>query len=162
MKKLNKKNRYLLLCLISVVLVIVIILILVSGRNKTMVCTSSSDQSKNGYIYETKNVVTYKGDYVDTIETTEIVKSDNKDVLNKYEKVFKKQYKYNKDTYGGYTYKVIKNKKEVIATNVTDYSKFNMKKFVKNNIVMEKFVENNKLTVDSIKRMYVSTGAKCN
>ena len=151
-----------LLIVIGVVLLVFILLIVIINGNKTMVCTHKSNQSKNGYMLETKNVVKYKGDYVVKVNTTEIITSNDKEVLNKFEDSFKKTDLYNKDTYGGYTYNITNKNGKVVNNIVIDYRKFDMKKFLKNNVAMEKYVKDGKLTVDGEKKYYKATGAKCN
>ena len=126
-----------------------------------MVCTSKSDQSKNGYVIENKYVITARGKIVSKVEVTETITSDKKEKLESFNKQFEEQYSYFKKTYGGYEYK-INTKGNKLTTNVTiNYKKIDMKKFIENNAAMKEYTKNDKFTISGAKKMYEASGATC-
>ena len=120
-----------------------------------------SDQSKNGYILETKYVIKSKKDIVENVDITQTITSDKKEVLTKFENQFKEQYSYNKKVYGGYNYKISSNSKRVLSKVDIDYKKFDMQKFIKNNVAMKQYTKDNKFTLEGAKKLYSSSGAVC-
>ena len=161
MKDEIMKNKNLLIGICGGVVIILFVVIVILFSSKTTVCTSKSDQSKNGYILETKYIIKSKGKNVVSINTQETITSKDKKKLDKFEKDFKEQYSYNSKNYGGYKYTVT-NKNGKVTTNVTvNYNKFDMKKFIRNNEAMKKYTEKEKLTLEGAKKLYTSTGAKC-
>ena len=154
------KNKKLLIGIVVVVLIILVILLFVVFGRKT-VCTSSSDQSKNGYTLDTEYVIKSKGDNVKTVKVTETITSKDKKTLDKFYKQLKDQYEYNKKNYGGYTYKVTNSNGKVVSKVTIDYNKMDLKKFTRNNAAMSKYTKNDKFTLEGAKKLYESTGAKC-
>ena len=153
------KNKKIYIC--GVIVIGLLLFIIVKGGNKTVHCSMKSDQSKNGYVLETEYVIKAKRSNVKKVFIKETIKSKDEKTIDKFEKNFKEQYEYNKKNYGGFTYKVKKNK-DVLKTDVViDYDKFDMKKFVENNAAMKTYTKDNKLTLDGAKKLYESTGAKC-
>ncbi len=64
--------------------------------------------------------------------------------------------------YGGYEYKIDINDNELNANITIDYTKYNMQKFVSDNVAMKEYVnENNELTLEGAKKYYESIGSKC-
>jgi uncharacterized lipoprotein YehR (DUF1307 family) len=156
------KRRILVIGTVSIILVILVIILLLSlFRSKEMVCTLKSDQSNSGYILETKYVIKYRGDYVNTVNITETITSDKKEVLEKFAVQFNDQYSYNKKTYGGYNYSVDNTGNKVESNVEIDYTEMNLEKFIKNNEAMKEYTKNNKLTIEGAKKMYEASGAKC-
>ena len=103
-----------------------------------------------------------KKDIVNKVEITQVIESDDEKVLKDFKSQLEEQYKSNKKTYGGYTYKVNIKGKKLTADVTIDYKKFDLDKFVKANGAMKEYVnKKNELTLDGAKKMYKSTGAKC-
>ncbi len=156
-----KKNYIYVGIIVLIIIANIVVFLLLTFSNKEIICTSKSDQSKNGYILETTYKIKYKNEMVTSINIKEIITSKDKKKLKSFAKQFEEQYEYNKKTYGGYTYKVT-NKDGKVESDVTvDYKEMDMKKFIKNNEAMKKFTNDNKLTLEGAKKLYESTGAKC-
>ena len=166
MKKitLNKKllmNNKVLFGIAGAAIVLLLLLLILQNINKTVTCSSTSDQSKNGYILSTEYVIKSKNKIVKSVNIKETITSKDEKLLSNFEKQFKEQYEYNKKAYGGYKFKVT-NKNGKVTTNVEiDYSKFDMEKFTTNNVAMKQYTKNNKLTLEGAKKLYESTGATC-
>ena len=93
-------------------------------EDKTITCTSSSDQSASGYKMNSEYKIFSEGDVVNKVETTEEIESSNTTVLAYFEKTIKEQYQENNEKYGGYRYE-INNEDGKLTVNVTiDYSKW--------------------------------------
>ena len=152
------KNKKILFIIIGVVVGIVLFIL---NCPKKMTCTSKSDQSKNGYVIETKTVVYSKGKNVTKVVTDQTVTSKDSKKLSTFEKQFKEDYANFKKKYGGYEYKVTKDKDKVEANITINYKKLDMKKFIDDNAAMQQYTKNNKLTKDGAKTMYEASGAVC-
>lgn len=144
-----------------VVLVVIILLVVIFGGRKSITCTMKSDQSKNGYVLETKYVIKANKNIVKKVAINETITSKDSKLLDRFEKSFKEQYEYNQKNYNGYTYKVTNKNGKVLTDVVIDYSEFDMEKFIKNNSAMKEYTDDNKLTLDGAKKLYESTGATC-
>lgn len=146
------------------IVVIVCLLLIGCSKEKTLSkkCELISDQSANGYKSTTTYVIYYKDDVVSTVEQTEEIVSNKKNILEFFNKQYEKQYNDYSDTYGGYTYSSeIKNNK-LISKVVIDYKKVDMKKFVKDNKGVTEYVnKDNNYTLDGIIKMYKNIGATC-
>lgn len=147
-----------------VVSLLTVLLVGCSSKEEKVVktCTLNSDQSANGYtlsatykIYATNNVVT-------SVETEEIVTSDNEQIRDYFESKLKTSYETANKTYGGYAYN-IKTKGNKVSSKVTiDYTKMNLKKFMESNTAMKAYVnKDNKITLEGAKNIYENLGATC-
>ena len=152
------KNKLLLVSILGIIIVLVLITLY---STKETICSKKSDQSKNGYIYETKYVIKSRRGIVKKVEINEIITSKDNDLLKKYEKSFKEQYSHNKKTYGGYKYKVTNKNGKVTTRVIINYNTFNMKKFISSNPSMKRYIENDKYTLNKAIKLYKSTGATC-
>ena len=156
----DKKMIVRIIGVVILLIIIISIFIMIFGSKKT-ICTNSSNQSKNGYKLDTKYVIYSNWNNVKTIKITEIITSKDKKVLDKFKQQLEKQYSSNKDTYGGYQYKIIIKDNQLIGNTTIHYNEFDMKEFIKNNEAMKSYTKNNKLTLDGARKMYESTGATC-
>ena len=146
---------------VAVGVVLLFLLLIIFGGSKKTVCNLVSNQTKNGYKLETKYEIFSKGDIVSTVKINETITSKDDKKLEKFEKQLNDQYKFNQNTYKGYTFKVIKNGNKVTTDVTINYNNFDMAKFIKNNEAMKQYTKNNKLTLEGAKKLYESTGAKC-
>ena len=147
--------------IINVALVVAICFLLTGCLgSKTLKCSSSSDQ-KN-YKISTDYKITAKNKIVKKVEINRVIESKDKKVLENFKKQQEDQNKSNDKAYGGYTYKVTIKGKKLTEKVTIDYTKFDLKKFVKANGAMEEYVNKDKqLTLEGAEKMYKSTGAKC-
>lgn len=126
-------------------------------------CSLTSDQSTSGYKLVTEYKIYSKKDIVTKIKSETTITSKQEKVLQNFEEDYKKQFEKNKSTYGGYDYNLeIKN--DTLVSNLTiDYSKYDMNKFVEDNVAMKEYVDkDNKFTLEGAKKYYKTIGAKCN
>lgn len=166
-KKVFMKRRIIALVIILIVLILIILGVWFgirsySNREQKMICTLHSDQNKNGYVLDSEYNIKYKKDIVEEVHITETVKSENEEVLARFEKQWKDQYSYNKKTFGGYTYNVVKEEGKVSSDVTIDYTTMNLGKFIRFNAAMQEYTKDEKLTYEGIKKMYEKSGAFCN
>lgn len=154
------KNKSLLF-IISGVIIVAGIVLFVMFSPKKLTCTSKSDQSKNGYVLESKYVIYPAGKNVSKVEVTQTITSKDEEVLKNFETQFKEDYEYFKKNYGGYEYKISNNNDKLSSKITINYKKLDMKKFIENNSAMKQYTKNNKLTMDGAKKMYEASGATC-
>lgn len=143
---------------------ILIVTVLFSGchNNKIINCNLSFNDKKNGYeltsiykIYSSNNEV-YK------VISKETINSKSNDTLNYFKDNLTKVYKDAANQYGGYSYKIKKDKQEIISNVTIDYNKMNLNKFINNNVEMKAYVnKNNKLTTQGMVKIYSNMGAIC-
>lgn len=142
-------------------LVLFVCLLMLCGcGSKTMKCESTSKQEK--YTINSSYTVHSGGGIVKKVESVETVESKDEEFLKTVEDNFNKQYKYNSETYGGYDYKVTNKDGKVVSTVTINYKKMDLEKFIKDNQAMKSYAnDKNKITLDGLKKMYESMGAKC-
>ncbi|MBP3635088.1 MAG: DUF1307 domain-containing protein [Bacilli bacterium] len=133
-----------------------------SKEEKIVTCTLTNDQSASGYKLDSTYKIYATDDSVTSVETEEVVTSDNEQIRNYFEKTLNDSYQTADKTYGGYTYNV-KNEGNKVTSKVTiDYTKMNLDKFVKDNSSMKAYVnKDNKITLKGAKNIYESLGATC-
>ena len=132
-----------------------------SEETGQVVCTLSSKDAINEYELVSEYKINYKGDFVESVETTETVTSESEDILNTFESTLNETYKKMNDVYGGYTYEVTKEKGKVVSNVEIDYNTMDVEQLVKDQPTFKSYVEDNKLSVEGLKTIYESTGATC-
>ena len=152
--------------IISLSLVIVACLTLCgcgcSNKSKKASTKCSLESNQKDYKLETTHKIYSNKDIVTKVESKTTITSSNKEKLEQFEKDLSSQYKLLNTTYGGYDYNVKISGDKLEAKITVDYTKYDMKKFVDNNIAMKDFVnDKNEFTLELAKKYYLSTGAKC-
>lgn len=143
-------------------LLIVLVCIFLTGCGKKTTLECSSNSKQTNYEINTNYTIKAKKDIVNEVKIKQVIKSKDKKILENFEKQLKKQYQLNKKIYGGYTYELKIKGKELIADVTINYEELNMKKFVKNNGAMKDYLnKDNQFTLEGAKKLYKSTGAKC-
>lgn len=142
------------------VILLVCVLLLCGCGTKTMKCESTSKQEK--YTMNSSYTVYYGGGVVKKVSTVETVESSDSEFLTKVEKDLNDSYNRSEENYGGYTYNITNKDGKVTSTVTVDYKKMDLDKFIKDNEAMKSYVnDKNKITLEGIKKMYESMGAKC-
>lgn len=132
-----------------------------SKKEGQITCTHSTNDVVNGYSTESKYVINYKGDDVESVNTVETVTSDNEETLAAFESSLNETYSKTNESYGGYDF-TVENKDGKVVSNVTiDYNKMNLDQYVKDQPVLKDFVKNGKMQVDGVKSIYEAMGATC-
>lgn len=129
----------------------------------TKKCTIVNDQqSTSGYKIESSMTIYAKNDIVTKVETTEVVTSDQTEILSYFEDTLDAQYEAASQTYGGYNYDIKTTDEKLTSTVTIDYTEMNLDKYVEDYSVMKDYVNaENKLTVEGITKLYESMGATC-
>lgn len=127
----------------------------------TINCTLSSKDVVNGYELDSVYKINYTGDYVDSVETVEVVTSDSDSILDTFETTLNDSYSATSEAYGGYTYEVTREEKKVTSDVTIDYSEMDIKEFVEDQPTLNSYVEDGKFLVEGIKALYESMGATC-
>ena len=131
-------------------------------KDKTYKCTLSSNDIVNGFKVESVYEIYATGDVVKKVKTEEKVTSEDEDILDTFENTLNTTYKAANENYGGYDYNVTRSENEVLSITTIDYTKMNLKQYVKDNSVLSQYVnDNNELTAEGIKSLYTSMGATC-
>ncbi len=141
-----------------------IICFFISGCGKKEIitkCNMKSDQSLSGYFIESNYKVYSKKNVVTKVEINEEISSEKSDVLSNFKSMYESQYDSNNNRYGGYSYKMSEKDGKLIIDLTIDYSKMNIEKFVSDNAAFSDYLEDNKLTLDGIKKMYKTSGIVC-
>lgn len=124
-------------------------------------CELSSNDVVNGYALNSTYKINYTGDFVTSVETEEIVSSENDELLNNFEITLNDTYNKTNTAYSGYTYNVVKENGKVVSNVTIDYSKMNIEQFVKDQPSLKTYVKDNKLLAEGIQALYESMGATC-
>lgn len=151
------QNKKLVIYGVSGILFIGLCIILFCDRKVT--CTFESKQ--DNHVINAKYIIKYKNGYVKKVKINQIVTTDEKSIIDKYNKQFEKQYSSNKKNYGGYDYKITIKDDSISSNVVINYKKFDMNKFIKNNEAMKQYTKDGKFTIEGAKKMYEASGAIC-
>lgn len=131
-------------------------------KDKTYKCTLSSNDIVNGFKVESVYEIYATGDVVKKVKTEEKVTSDDETILDTFENTLNTTYEAADKNYGGYDYSVTRNDNEVLSITTIDYTKMNLKQYIKDNSALSQYVnDNNELTAEGIKSLYTSMGATC-
>lgn len=104
--------------------------------------------------------MTYKGKYVELIETQEKIISDDKSILEIYKNTVESTYSPYKDV-KYYDYDVKINGNTLKSTTKKNYLKIDTDKMIDIDSTNATIVKNGKVLVEDIKKLYSSIGAIC-
>lgn len=151
-----KKIKYLLLVLVM--------LFLVTGcqqeeKSKTMVCSRTINQ--DAISMDLKYTVTYKGKYVEKVETIEKITTDDATVLDTYKQAVETTYQpYSK--IDNYSYDVKVEGNTLTSTVSADYTKIDYKKMLEVDSANQQiFTDDGKVKLETIESFYAQLGTNC-
>lgn len=143
--------------------VLLVAVLLVTGcgaeSSKTMTCTRTATVS-SGVNMDLKYQVTYKGDFVQLVETEEKITSDNQTYLETYKTTVENLYEPYKDV-EHYNYDVKINGNTLTSTTKIDYEKIDTAKLIEIDSANESLIKNGKIKLTDIKSVYEGIGATC-
>ena len=147
----------------KIIILGVALLILVTGcgtkQEKKMICTRTSNM--NGVKIDLRYEVTYQGNNVNKVESTEKVESDSKETLNTYKEAVENLYS-NFDNIENYKYNVIIEGYTLTSTVNIDYTKIDINELLEiDSSVQQLLNDNKKVDLDKITQVYESAGAVC-
>lgn len=132
-----------------------------TNKEGVIECNLSSNDVVNGYKINSTYKISYNGNFVTSVETEEIVISNNDELLNNFESKLNDSYEKANTAYGGYTYNVIKEDGKVISKVNIDYSKMDIEQFAKDQPSLKSYSKDNKLLTEGVQKIYESIGATC-
>lgn len=133
----------------------------VDNSNETMFCTLSKTNFMSWTSLESTYKINYNGEYVNSVDTVEIVNSDDEQIIEYYKDAVEEIYKpYKNLKYYDYD---IKATKDTLTSKVTiNYEKIDMDKFVEINPEGAAFfVKDNKISLEKLVEYYEMIGATC-
>ena len=133
----------------------------INDKSGSITCSLYSKDVVNNYELTSTYTINYTGEFVDSVNTKEVVDSDVSSILDILEETLNSTYSVSNDTYGGYTYKITRSDNEIISDVFIDYKKMDLEQFVTDQPVLKSYVKDGKLTVEGIKSIYTSMGATC-
>lgn len=128
-------------------------------ESKVLNCTRSVTISE-GVRMELSYKATYKGDYVELIETEEKIISDDTTVLETYKNSVESIYSPYKDV-EYYNYNVEINGDTLTSTTNINYSKIDTDKLIEIDSANATLIKNGKVKISDVKLMYQTVGATC-
>lgn len=147
---------------INLILIICLSLLLAGCRESKNVLKCSSLSKQSNYSIKTNYEIESSKDIVEKVIIEQIIESNDSNILDEFKRQFLEQYKANNISYGGYKYSVKIKENKLTAKIDIDYDKVDMQKFIKDNGAMKDYVnKKNQFTLNSAKKLYQSTGAKC-
>lgn len=151
-----KKIKYLLLVLLMI--------FLITGcqseeTSKTMVCSRTINQ--DAISMDLKYTVTYKGKYVEKVESIEKITTDDTTVLDTYKQAVETTYQpYSK--IDNYSYDVKVERNTLISTVTADYTKIDYKKMLEVDTANQQiFTDDGKVKLETIESFYTKLGTNC-
>lgn len=143
--------------------VLLVAILLVTGcgseSSKTMTCTRTATVS-SGVNMDLKYQVTYKGDFVQLVETEEKITSENQTHLETYKTTVENLYAPYKDI-EHYNYDVKINGNTLTSTTKIDYEKIDTAKLIEIDSANETLIKDGKIKLADIKSVYEGIGATC-
>lgn len=128
-------------------------------KSKELICTRKATVSE-GVSMDLYYKVTYKGKYVELIETQEKIISDDKSILEIYKNTIESTYSPYKDV-EYYDYDVKINGNTLTSTTKINYLKIDTDKMIDIDSANATMIKNGKVLVEDIKNLYSSIGAIC-
>lgn len=134
----------------------------IDEKDASLVCTTDMNYSNYGYTMGAKYVVfADSNNVVKKIVSTEIVESDDSQIITEFEDYLNENYT-TASSYGGYTYDVSVSGNRVISNVSINYTEFDMDKYVVDYETMADYVnDSNEFTLESVKKMYEAMGSTC-
>ena len=151
----------------KIIILGVALLILVTGcgqgntttKEEKMICTRTANL--NGVEMDLRYEVTYEGENVNRVQTTEKVTTDSEDTLQQYKQQVENIYS-NFDNIEHYNYKVEINGNTLTSTTDIDYTKIDIDELLAiDSSIQQLLNDNDKIDLDSITQVYESAGATC-
>ena len=133
----------------------------INDKSGSITCSLYSKDVVNNYELTSTYIINYTGEFVDSVNTKEVVDSDVSSILDTLEETLNSTYSASNDVYGGYTYKITRSDNEIISDVFIDYKKMDLEQFVTDQPVLKSYMKDGKLTVEGIKSIYTSMGATC-
>lgn len=126
---------------------------------KEMTCTRTATITK-GVELDLNYKVTYKGDYVQLVESTEKVISDDEEYLKTYETTVNNLYSpYSDIEYYEYDVKIDGN--TLVSTSKINYEKIDTDKMIKIDSANASLIKDGKVKLSDIQAVYEANGATC-
>ncbi len=143
-------------------LVLFMSLLLLTGctkeENGVLTCTRTAKQGNIDLSLNYK--IIYTGEYVNTIETTEIVKSEDQNTLNLYKSQIENVYKpYKEIDY--YENEITLEGNTLTSKTTIDYEHINTDKLIEIDSANEQILKDGKAKVSDFRTMYENIGASC-
>lgn len=133
-----------------------------NNKEVTVNCTYKATEVGNKYSLEANYVIKGKGDVAKSVSSTEIVTSDDSEILDYFEEYLNDTYENLNETYSGYIYKITRNDNQITSKVDINYNAMNIEKYIEDNTEMKKYVNSkNKLTIEGLKKIYKEMGATC-
>ncbi len=143
---------------IVILTVLSFVLITGCGKEKTMTCTRT--MSQNSVNFDLKyEVESLKGN-VTRIKSTEMVKSNDKNVLGTYKETVEKTYEPYQDV-EHYNYSVEITDDTLISKTDLDYTKIDMDKMIEIDSANAKIIKDGKIKLEDIRNTYEAMGLIC-
>lgn len=127
--------------------------------SKTMVCSRTINQ--DAISMDLKYTVTYKGKYVEKVESIEKITTDDTTVLDTYKQAVETTYQpYSK--IDNYSYDVKVEGNTLISTVTADYKKIDYKKMLEVDTANQQiFTDDGKVKLETIESFYTKLGTNC-
>ncbi len=151
----------------SFIIVSFFVVFLLSGcvskdKEQHLSCKLYSKDVLSGYELNATYDAYAKDEVVTSTKSKEVVTSQEETILDSFEETLTTTYKTLNESYGGYTYKVNRNKTEVISDVTIDYEAMNLTAFVKDQPTVKQYMNNSlRFTLSGIQAMYEELGATC-
>ncbi len=125
---------------------------------KKMVCTRTANQ--NGMEMDLKYTVSYKDNYVTTVESHETIKIEDKDILD----VYKKSLEETIENYKGiehYDTDLKVDGNVITSTTKIDYTKIDVDKLIERDSSLKLLIKDGKINIEDMENVYNQIGVIC-
>ena len=147
----------------KIIILGITLLIFITGckaeSERKMIYTRTANM--NGVKMDLRYEVTYQGNNVNKVQTTEKVESTSKETLNTYKETVENLYS-NFDNIDHYNYDVKIDGNTLTSTTDIDYTKIDIDKLLEIDSSIEQLLnDDNKVDLEKITQVYKSAGASC-
>ncbi len=125
---------------------------------KTMVCDSKATQGD--VKLDLHYVVTYSGDYVKTLKTTNVLTSDKKSIVEGYKESVENLYAKYKNI-DHYNVDIKMEDKTLTSVIEIDYEHVDTKKLLELSSDADQLIKNGKVNIADLRQIYEDSGATC-
>lgn len=129
-----------------------------------IICEMKNDQKKTQSDYTINSTYKiYSSDKIVTkVVTSEVVTSNNSEILNYFDQYLNKTYTELNNNYSGYKFQIKKEDNKIISEVNVDYSVMDMNKYSEDYPDIKTYLNvQSKLTIEKAKKIYENMGANC-
>ncbi len=148
--------------LLSVCLILGMTLLTACSNETILTCSLNGENTEAGYVLNTSYKVHYQGEIVSKVVATEIITTDDTEILDYFDSYTEEISTIMTENYGGYDSVITKKDNQIMIVTTIDYNVMDLEKLANDDDMIKEAVnDQNQLTVDGVVAMYEELGVTC-